>query len=117
MSTKIQQFLSRFGNTNAKMEQFQALMRQLQGAQKAPRSTTFKPAFTCGFRGWPRTMTRPGSIPAPTIDQVRRLERAYMCKLHVKQGLIYFTDGTPFTHERGHAYRHSVMEEMVAECA
>lgn len=118
MSTRIQQMLARFGQSNNEaMERFSALMRQLRAAQKPPRSTTFKPAFSMGYRGAPRTMTRPGSIPAPTIDQVRRLERAYMCRLHVKGGLIYFKDGTPFTHERGRAYRHSVMEEMAAECA
>lgn len=90
-------------------------MAQLRSAQKPARSTTYKPAFSMGFRGAARTMTPPGNIPAPTIDQVRKLEQAYMCRLDVKHGLIYFKDGTPFTHERGKNYRHEVMQEMVAE--
>lgn len=117
MSTIIQNILNRFNN-NSKMYQFQDLMRKLRAAQKPPRSTTYKPAFTCGFRGLPRTLKPLGSIPAPTIDQVRKLERAYMCKLTVKRGVIYFR-GTDiaFTHDRGKEYRHAAMQEKVHECA
>jgi len=58
----------------------------------------YKPAFTCGFRGFPRTEIPLGITPAPTIDQVRRLERKYKTKLIVKLGLIYFKkDGEMFT--------------------
>lgn len=53
----------------------------------------YKPAFTCGFRGFARRMKPPGSVPAPTIDQVRRLERTYACKIIVKAGWMYFKEG------------------------
>jgi len=63
----------------------------------------FKPrmykSFTSGFR---RTMEAPGRIPAPTLDQVRHIERQYKVRLHVKQGLMYFkSDGQLFTHAEG----------------
>jgi hypothetical protein len=117
MSKFIQNMLSRF-NYNSKMYQFQDMMRKLRAAQRVPRSETHKPAFSMGYRGAPRKMTPNGNIPAPTIDQVRKLERAYMCKLSVKRGVMYFR-GTDiaFTHDRGKEHRHAVMEEKVNECA
>lgn len=117
MNTKLQQALQRFANRHS-LDKFQAMMDMLRLARKTPRNQTYKSAFSMGYRGFPRTMTPRGRIKAPTIDQVRRLERAYMCKLHVKDGgLLYFRDGTPFTHERGRAYRYEVMQEKLAECA
>ena len=117
MSKFIQNMLSRF-NYNSKMYQFQDMMRKLRAAQRPPRSATYKPASSCGWRGAPRKMTPTGSIPAPTIDQVRKLERAYMCKLTVKRGVMYFR-GTDiaFTHDRGKEYRHAAMQEKVNACA
>lgn len=117
MSTIIQNILNRFNN-NSKMYQFQDLMRKLRAAQKPPRSTTYKPAFTCGFRGFPRTLKPLGSISAPTIDQVRNIERAYLCKIHVRNGLMYFKDTEiAFTHDRGHDHRAAVLAEKFDECA
>jgi hypothetical protein len=52
----------------------------------------YKRAFTCGYRGWPRSHTPPGLWPAPTIDQVRFLERSMGVRLHVKAGDIYIRD-------------------------
>jgi hypothetical protein len=61
----------------------------------------YKPAFSMGFRGFPRTETPLGRTPAPTIDQVRELEKKYKVKLIVKEGLVYFKYGEElFTHER-----------------
>lgn len=119
MSSRIQQMLARFGQSNNEaMERFKALMMSLRAAQRPPRSETYKPAFTCGFRGAPRTMKPLGSIPAPTIDQVRNLERAYMCRLHVRNGLMYFK-GTniAFSHKLGHDHREARMREMMADIA
>jgi hypothetical protein len=96
------------------MREFFARIRKLQ---KLPRSHTFKPASTYGFRGSPRSSSRPGAATAPTIEEVRKIERAYMCRIHVKQGLLYFahTD-TPFTHEAGAEHRKKRMQEMLDVC-
>lgn len=56
---------------------------------KMLRPKRFKPAFSSGFRGWRKTEERPGRYPAPTIDQVRTLERKHNIRLHVKNGLIF----------------------------
>ena len=112
LNTLLQKF-----NSLEQLEQHQAYARQVQAMTKTPRSATYKPAFSMGYRGFPRTMNRLGSTSAPTIDQVRKLEQTYMCKLHVKRGLIYFKDGTVFTHDRGKTYRHAVMEDMAAQCS
>lgn len=83
---------------------------------KAARPQRYKPAFSCGFRGFPKTHTPIGSVPAPTIDQVRKLERTFMCRLVVKQGLIYFReDGKPFSHAEGLARRQTRMEELCSD--
>jgi len=67
-------------------------------AKKIKENNGYKPAFSCGFRGFPRTMTRPGSVTAPTLDQVRHIERNCGQKLHVKSGLLYFkSDGFRFS--------------------
>lgn len=67
---------------------------------RALRPPRFKPAFSMGFRGAPKTETRPGSIPAPTIDQVRNRERKYGQRIHVKNGLMFFAaDGMMWTKE------------------
>jgi hypothetical protein len=51
-----------------------------------------------GYRGWPKTEVRCGGVPAPTMDQVRKKEREYGLKLHVKNGLLFFkSDGVMFT--------------------
>lgn len=56
-----------------------------------------KPYFTMGYRGFPRVPRILGTASAPTIDQVRNLERKYKTRLHVKMGLIYFkSDGVLF---------------------
>ena len=68
---------------------------------KRMRPTRYKPAFSMGFRGNSKsTHLRPGSVPAPTIDQVRKRERKYGQKLHVARGLMFFaSDGFRFTPE------------------
>ena len=84
---------------------------------KEMRPKRFKPAFTMGFRGFPKTYQRCGSVPAPTQDQVRTLERAYMTRLHVKLGLLYFKeDGKVFTKEEALKRRNDKMLEMAASC-
>ena len=84
---------------------------------KAKRPKRYKPAFTMGFRGFPKTYKPCGSVPAPTMDQVRRIERAYMTKLHVKLGLLYFKeDGRVFTKEEAAKRRKGKMIEMAESC-
>jgi len=58
----------------------------------------YKPAFSVGFRGWPRTFHPTGHVPAFTLDHVRALERAFQCRLWVKPGkrLVYRGTDTPF---------------------
>jgi hypothetical protein len=60
------------------------------------RTKTRVPMYKSAVSGFPRTSTPCGSIPAPTMDQVRRIEQKYKIKLHVKQGLLYFRDGQIF---------------------
>jgi len=68
--------------------------------RKAFKPRLYKPAFTCGYRGAPRMSTPCGSIPAPTIDQVRDRERKYGQRIHVKRGLMFFkSDGIMWTKE------------------
>lgn len=65
---------------------------------KKLRPPRFKPAFSMGYRGNPKTETRPGSTPAPTIDQVRNRERKYGQRIHVRNGLMFFAaDGVMWT--------------------
>lgn len=65
---------------------------------KQMRPKRFRPAFSMGFRGWPKTENRPGVIAAPTIDQVRYRERKYGQRIHVKNGLMFFaSDGVMWT--------------------
>jgi hypothetical protein len=52
----------------------------------------YKPSFSMGFRGFERKTVPNGTYPAPTIDQVRNIERKYNIKLHVKRGLMYFAN-------------------------
>lgn len=83
-------------------ETMQGIVRALRQSRRAPRSITFKPAFSVGFRGWPRTLEHTRQ-PAPTIDQVRNLEQKYGEKLIVAKGLVWFKDKVPFTHEKAQA--------------
>ena len=115
MNTPTQQMLAKFAHKH-ELSYFERLMRMLRKENKPARCTTHKPAFSMGFRGDPRTMRRTGAIPAPTIDQVRKLEKKYLCKLVVKQGLIYFRDGTAFTNERGRAHKIAVIDDMATQC-
>lgn len=66
---------------------------------KRMRPKRYKPAFSMGYRGFPKSTERPGRIPAPTIDQVRHRERKYGQRIHVKQGgIMYFkSDGLMWT--------------------
>jgi hypothetical protein len=94
-----------------------------QGRQKTRRPSfktkgLYKPASSTGFRGSPKTSVRPGSVPAPTIDQVRRLEKAYMLKLDVHRGIMYFkSDQTVFSHNSAKARRQEKMQCMLDCCA
>jgi hypothetical protein len=72
---------------------------ELKSKPKVPKPAVrsrYKPAFTCGFRGWPRTFRPLGSIPAPTLDQVRRLEQEAGQKLKVMDGKVYYRNDKPF---------------------
>jgi hypothetical protein len=42
--------------------------------------------------GFPRSTIAPGSVPAPTMDEVCRIERKYKTRLHVKRGLMFFKE-------------------------
>lgn len=65
---------------------------------KRLRPPRYKRAFSMGYRGFPKTEQRLGSIPAPTIDQVRHRERKYGQRIHVKNGLMFFkSDGVMWT--------------------
>jgi len=66
------------------------------GRQRSHRARKVKTLYKSAVCGFPRTMTRPGSIPAPTLDQVRFLERSMGVRLHVRsfqgQGRIFIRD-------------------------
>lgn len=67
---------------------------------KRLRPPRYKSFFTMGYRGWPKTYAKRGARPAPTIDQVRRRERKYGQRIHVKNGLMFFaTDSLMWTAE------------------
>lgn len=59
----------------------------------------YKPCFSMGYRGYPKSLTPRGLVPAPTIDQVRFLEREYGHRLMVRYGTIRFRDGSLFSPE------------------
>jgi hypothetical protein len=64
----------------------------LPGAGKVRKTHTaprYKPFFTTGFRGFPKSFIPIGVIPAPTLDQVRWYEREYKVKLQVKLGKMF----------------------------
>jgi hypothetical protein len=62
------------------------------------RPPRYKPAFSMGFRGATKSSTPIGTLPAPTIDQVRNHERKYGQRIHVKNGLMFFAfDGLMWT--------------------
>jgi hypothetical protein len=94
----------------------------MKGRQKSRRvrmnpETKYKPASSYGFRGSPRSSTRCGSVPAPTLDQVRKLEQAYMLRLIVKTGIIYFkSDDTVFDHNSAKARRQEKLQAMIDCC-
>lgn len=114
MKTALKNLLSKFSNKSEDLSAFQGRIRALRDARKAPRSSTFKPKSSCGHRGAPRYV-KDRFAPAPTIDEVRRLERAYFCKLHVKMGLIYFRDGVPFSHDEARNRRLDRMGKLYEE--
>ena len=115
---KLASFFQRFTRQDDNTLAMQDMARKMrQVTKQAQRAAMHKPIFSMGFRGYPRVLNV-GHIPAPTLDQVRSLERAYLCKLTVKHGLIYFR-GTDiaFTHDRGKEHRHALMQEKLDECA
>jgi hypothetical protein len=90
--------------------------RHKQRRFRAKSGAMYKPAASYGWRGSPKTSTRPGSVPAPTIDQVRNIERAYLLKIDVHRGIMYFKDDqTVFNHEEANMRRHNTYRAMVAE--
>lgn len=112
----IQNMLSKFTTRKDTMTDFNGLMQTLRAAQKVKRKYTYKPAFSMGFRGAPRTTKPTGMTPAPTIDQVRNIERAYLCRIHVKNGVMYFKNtSTAFTPERGKKHRMTKLAAMAKE--
>lgn len=100
---KVAAFLGRFGEpTEAGKLSNPRISWKLM--KKAMRGPTHKAAFSMGYRGTPRLDRPPGSVPAPTIDQVRRREIKYGQKIHVKNGLMFFaSDGMMWTREEAQA--------------
>jgi hypothetical protein len=85
--------LSTFGYTGADhMLGHKGMSIPTRGRNKARRirSRNMGPMFKSATSGFPRTSVPCGSIPAPTIDQVRARERKYGQKIWVKLGLMYF---------------------------
>lgn len=116
MNKILSNLLQRF-NSSANVEQAQQYAKAIRTMSRPPRSATYKPAFSMGYRGARRSMNPLGRIPAPRIDEVRKLERAYLCKLIVKKGLLYFRNtDIAFTNARGKDHRHAVMQEKLGEC-
>jgi len=73
----------------------------------------FKPVSSSGYRGFPRTFKDRHMTSAPSRDQRRTLERAYMTRLHTKDGLLYFKyDGVLFSHEEAKKRRYNTMADM-----
>ena len=65
---------------------------------RKPGPTLYKSAVS----GFPRSSQRCGSVPAPTMDQVRKIEREYGQRLRVFQGVMFFKeDSVLFTKEEG----------------
>ena len=64
-----------------------------RGRQKSKRTRAHKgnlyKSATCGF---PRSSQPCGSIPAPTLDQVRHIERRIGRRLIVRLGLLHYKD-------------------------
>lgn len=79
---------SLFGGYGASIDGPRLSRRRL----KSMRPKRYRPAFTMGYRGLPKTYVRPGAMAAPTIDQVRDRERKYGQRIHVKQGLMFFAN-------------------------
>ena len=64
------------------------------------RPTRYRPAFSMGYRGFAKTEKPCGTVPAPTIDQVRARERKYGQRIGVRNGIMFFlSDWTMWTKE------------------
>lgn len=118
--TKMAKFIANFGYEGVDhIVGTRALSVPRHGRQKTGRARMgrYEFKYKSATSGFPRSTKPCGSIPAPTLDQVRRLERAYMTRLHVKLGLLYFkSDGTIFTKESAMARRQEKMQGMVDCC-
>jgi len=49
-----------------------------------------KTAFSMGYRGFDKMLYPKGLYPAPTLNQVRDLERSHQVTLWVKGGKLYY---------------------------
>lgn len=88
--------------------------RQKNRRPKLDKGRMYKSATS----GFPRSSKPCGSVPAPTIDQVRQLEQAYMLKLDVHHGIIYFKeDQTVFSKDEAAKRRGNTYKDMFAQIA
>jgi hypothetical protein len=55
-----------------------------------------KPCASHGYRGLPHSQSLRDRPKAPTLDQVRLLERTFNIKLHVRQGILCSPEGVVF---------------------
>lgn len=104
LAAKLMKYMSSFGPNAMTGSIFPGISRKMLKRLRPPR---YKPCFSIGHRGWPKSEMAPGQAPAPTIDQVRRKEQKYGQKLHVKNGLMFFaSDGVMFTNEEAKRRQH-----------
>ena len=106
--TKMAKFISNFGYEGVDhLIGSRALNVPRKGRQKSRRAgrgvkNLGRPMYKSATSGFPRSSKPCGSVPAPTLDQVRNIERAYMIKIDVRGGLMYFKhEATLFSHEQG----------------
>ena len=92
------------------LEQYAKEILPTRKQLKKLRPPRYKAAFSIGFRGYPKSYNRPGAMAAPSLDQVRFIERTYGQKIHVKNGLMFFaSDGIMYTSHEA-ALRQSMQE-------
>jgi len=113
------QFISNFGYEGVDhLIGSRALNVPRKGRQKSRRSGSGiknlgRPMYKSATSGFPRSSKPCGSVPAPTLDEVRWLERAFMCRIDVRGGLMYFRhEATLFDQDVAHDRRQVKLQAM-----